>query len=85
MEAIMAEQYLAATAVFLTVVFLTVLVILFRSRRELSRVRRMVARDRKHVAMNDAAIKALFLRVSELERIKSSGIHVVEGPRALRR
>ena len=56
----MAEQYLATIAVLLAAVFFTVLVILFRSRRELSKVRRMIARDRKHVSMNDAAIKALF-------------------------
>ncbi len=81
----MAEQYLAASAMFLTVVSIAVLVVLYRSRRELSKIRGMIARYRKHAAMNDAAIKALFLRVSELERIESSGIHVVEGPQALRR
>ena len=81
----MAEQYLAAITLFLAVIFLTVLVVLLKNGRELARIRRMIRRDRKHVATNDAAIKALFVRVAELERIKSSGIHVVEGPRALRR
>ena len=81
----MVEQFLAATAAFMTVVFIAGLVIIYRSRRELSKLRGMIAKDRKHAAMNDAAIKALFLRVSELESIKSPGIHVVEGPRALRR
>ncbi len=81
----MAEQYFTAIAMFPMVISLAVLVILYRSRRELSRIRGLIARYRKHAAMNDAAIKALFLRVSELERIESSGIQVVEGPQALRR
>ncbi len=77
----MAELFLYALA---GVLFVTLLVSYFRTRRALVKLQCMTTIYRKHAAKNDADIRVLFSRVCDLERIKLPEVNVVEGPRALR-